>query len=779
MKNCLHCGEPISNARHDFCCNGCSTAYSIIKALDLKVFYKYCKEIYASRPNKVNEIQNDLDYKSFVESKSDGSHSINLLVEGMHCGSCVWLIENTLKKQDGVLNARVNLSTKRLVLEWKGAPEKILELVTLITNLGYKLIPFEIDAAEIEGQQIETDLLLRMGVAGFAIVAMMMTLWGVWTGLADGSLGKYATFLFNLIATSIALPASLYSGIPFFKSGLNAIKHRRSNMDVAISIAVIVTLIISVYQTFSGSDYVYYDAAVSLIFFLLIGRFLDIKARNKARSFAHNLILSQPKSATIERDGKLILIPIAKLATDDIVVVNAGEKIPCDGVIYIGESEIDNSIITGESMPVIVTEGSNVFAGALNLGQTLKIKATTLAQNSTLTEMLKLIEAAEQGRAHYVQLADRVSSLYTPLVLSLSTFTAIAWIIFGSIPLSTALLYGVSVLIITCPCALGLAVPVVQIIATSKLMSQGIMVKNSQALERLAAIDKVYFDKTGTLTVGQPTWNNMEEFTKTEQEVIQSLASYSSHVLCKAIRTSSPLEFDATPTETKSQGMAGTIEGIEYKLGSAAFCGADTVNDNQIEMWFKYQPKKKGSEEMLKRLTFGDEIRDGAGDTIQYFRGLHFPTEIISGDRQSAVASVAKALEIEHYHGFLNPKQKADMLRHEKELNHKCLMVGDGLNDSIALKEAHVSISPASALEISQNYADIIFQSRALTSVVSAHKVAVFADKLVKQNFALALVYNLLTVPIACAGYATPVIAAIAMSTSSILVVLNSLRLKR
>lgn len=779
MKICLHCGDSTLNKTKDFCCNGCAAAFAIIKALDLKIFYKYCKEIYSSKPNKVAEIHNDLDYKSFVETKSGGSKSINLLVEGMHCGSCVWLIENTLKKQDGVIKARVNLSTKRLVIEWQGSTDKILKLGDLITSLGYKLIPFEIDTAEIEGQRIETDLLIRMGVAGFGIVAMMMTLWGVWTGINDGSLGKYAIFLFNLIATSIALPASLYSGVPFFKSGFKAITHRRSNMDVAISLAIIVTLIISVYQTFSGSDYVYYDAAISLIFFLLIGRYLDIKARNKARSFAHNLILSQPKSATIERDGKLFLIPIAKLNAEDIVVVNAGEKIPCDGIIEIGESEIDNSIITGESLPVIVTKGSNVFAGALNLGQTIKIKATSPAQNSTLTEMLKLIEAAEQGRAKYVQLADRVASLYTPIVLSLSTVTALYWIILGSIPLSTAVLYGVSVLIITCPCALGLAVPVVQIIATSKLMSQGIIIKNSQALERLAAIDKVFFDKTGTLTMGQPIWNNVEDFTKTEQEIVRSMASFSSHVLCKAIRTNSPLEFDTIPMEIKSRGMVGTISGKEYKLGSATFCGIDPINDNQIEMWFKYKPKKKGAKEVLKRLTFGDAIRDGALDTVQYFKGLNFPIEIISGDRDSAVANIAQSLKIEHYHGLLNPKQKAEILRRERDLNRKCLMIGDGLNDSIALKEAHVSISPASALEISQNYADIIFQSRTLISVVNAHKVAVFADKLVKQNFALAVIYNLLTVPIACAGYATPVVAAIAMSTSSILVVLNSLRLRK
>lgn len=772
--HCKHCGEKLNLGMSDgFCCLGCNTAYSVINALNLGKYYEYCQTLYFKMPMKVQKVLNELDYFEYINKTGQG-YSINLIVEGIHCGSCIWLIENTLRQQQGVKTARLNLSTKRLVVEWCGHESDINSMVNIIEKLGYKLIPFTPDASIAENQKIEHELLKCLIIAAFGSVSIMMITFGVWVANLNHEMTPHLRDMLHWVATLITVPAVVYSGRPFFRSAAAALKTRHSNMDVPISLATILAVLISMQELMRSSHYIYLDAAVSLIFFLLIGRYLDLKARNKAREYAQTLVLSQARSVTLYNKGDLKLIGIKNAQAGDIAFVAAGDKIPVDGMVVSGESEIDNSLITGETLPVQVKKGNFVNAGTINLLHPLKIKITRLGDNTTLGEIIKLMENAEQGKAKFVKLADRMASYYTPVVISLSLLTLAGWLLHGAY-VADAVLYAVSVMIITCPCALGLAVPIVQVIATSRLMAQGIIVKSADAFERLSQCQYFIFDKTGTLTEGNPKFINSGDFTNTQLRIIASLAKQSRHPLCEAItKVYTGKLLPAKLSEKKGFGMEATIAGINYKLGSHIFCKVKTaIDDGYSEVWFR-----AGNNPPL-RLKFSDTVKADAGQLIAWLQAKGYKCEILSGDRSKTVAKVAAQIAIPSYHAEFQPKEKYEYIKGLQKQGINIVMIGDGLNDSAALKLAHASMSPASALDIAQTSADIVFQGKKLRPVREAFEVSVGALKLVKQNFIIALVYNLVTIPFAMLGFATPIMAAVIMSASSVMVVLNALRLRK
>jgi len=719
---------------------------------------------------KVHSVENQLNYTTHVKTFDDRNR-INLIVEGIHCGSCVWLIENTLKKQEGVLNARLNMSSRRLVIEWQGEKKQVKKLVDIIEKLGYKLIPYDEQTSESERKATEYFLLKCIAVSGFASMSIMMISLGVWAGNIDQSLGPYVREFMHWLSTIIAVPAIMYSGIPFFKSAWRALKASRSNMDIPISIAIIVSTLISLHQIYIQGEYTYYDAAVSLVFFLLIGRYLDLRARNKASERAQNIILSQVRSVTLIQGNKLKLVEIKKAKAGDIAFVAVGEKIPVDGIVTEGESEIDNSLITGETVPFSIKVGDYVNAGTINLNNPIKIRITKVGDNTTLAEIIKLIEVAEQGKAKYVRFADKIASYYTSIVLALSSITLATWLYLGA-DLNAALLYAVSVLIITCPCALGLAVPVVQVIASSRLMAKGILIKTPDALEKLSEVDTVVFDKTGTLTLGKPVWINKVDFTAQEIKLISSIASHSKHPLSQAVFDNNLKLLSVHAEEVRGMGLEATYGNKKYRLGNRKFCEVEhEVLDDKIEIWFR------SSKQKAKRIILEDILKDDASRLVTWFKNLKMQPIILSGDRRYVVSQVAAKVGITSYKSEVRPVDKFHYLEDLARQEHKVLMVGDGLNDSAALKAAHVSISPASAIDIAQTSSDIVIQGNKLWPVREAYNVAHFANKLVVQNFALSFIYNALTIPVAMAGFATPILAAIVMSLSSIMVIGNSMRL--
>ncbi|MBI1275016.1 cadmium-translocating P-type ATPase [bacterium] len=709
----------------------------------------------------------------FVVTSADHGHSLNLLVDGMHCPSCVAAIEGALKKQSAITQARLNLSTKRLNLAWKGPAELAEKWIALIQGMGYQAVPFDPQTSETFSQKEEKFLLRCLAVAGFTSGNLMLFSIPLWT--SDGvEMGVATRTMFQWIQALIAIPAIAYAGLPFYRSAWNALKDRRTNMDVPISVAVILATAMSLFETVTHGLHAYFDSGVMLLFFLLIGRYLDARARGKARSAASDLLQMMAGRATVlNADGTTRTMLLSDLQEGMTLLVATGEKIGADGIVTEGVSELDTSLITGETLPVKAQKHSQVFAGTLNISAPLKIQITKPNSQSLLAEIIRLMEHAEQSQSRYVAIADKISHWYTPAVHALAAATFLGWFLFGHIAWQQALLYAATVLIITCPCALGLAVPVVQVLASGILMRRGILIKSGSALERLAGITNVVFDKTGTLTVGHPELQEEDLYDTKTLQLAASIASHSRHPLSRAVCRAydGPL-LAMTVREVPGSGLEAVSKGKTLRLGKQSWCGVKQAETSQtMQLWLSVEGKKPLC------FHFNDRLRSDAKAVVLRLHQAGIATSLLSGDREEIVHRVADELGIAHAEAALSPVEKCRFLEEMKQQGARTLMVGDGLNDAPSLASAHVSMSPSTAMDITQNAADIVFQGDKLQPVLTAWNIARLSQVLVKENFILAVLYNIIAIPLAMAGMVTPLVAAIAMSSSSLLVIANAMRL--
>ena len=718
------------------------------------------------------------DVADHVVARPDGSAELTLIVQNLHCPACIRTIEGAVEALPGLGRARVNLGTRRLKLNWDPEVTGAAPLLAAVEAKGYRLVPFDPQQMESAEAAETRELLRALAVAGFAAGNVMLLSVSVWSGLAE-DMGPATRGLMHWVSALIALPAVAYAGRPFFRSALAALRGGATNMDVPISLAVILAAGMSLSETLRGGELVYFDASVTLLFFLLVGRFLDLRLRGRARSAAENLTaLRATEASVVDAAGRLARLPIHRLTPGMTVAVAAGERIPVDGTVSLGRSEIDTALLTGESLPRPALPGSEVFAGTVNGGGALRITVTKAADASLLAEIVRLMENAEQGRDRYVRLADRVARRYAPAVHILAGGTLAGWLMFSSLPWQGALMNAIAVLIITCPCALGLAVPAVQIAAVGRLLKRGVLVKSADALERLAAVDTLVFDKTGTLTTGRPELRNRAEIAADDLALAAAIAAESRHPLARALcRTAGEHNsLEVAVTEHPGDGLEAVIDGETLRLGRRAWCGiteeaGETEDGATMELWLA------GPGRQARRFVFHDALRPDAAAVIAQLRAEGFRIELLSGDRAPVVAEVAAQLGIATWQADCRPADKIARLETLAAEGRRTAMIGDGLNDAPALAAAFASLSPAEAADVSQIAADMIFQGERLAPLAEALRTARRSRRLVLQNFTLAMVYNLIAVPIAVAGFVTPLIAAIAMSASSILVTGNALRL--
>ena len=748
---CLHCGEgmegDIVSPSGQFCCSGCESAHTITQMPAHKKMLS-----------------------QFAITDERGQHSLFVSVEGMHCGACLQTIERACMSAPGIISARVNMSTQRLILTWVGAPQISDVAVERVEEYGYILRPLDQTAIANDNKE-HLGLLRKVAVAGFAAGNIMLLSVGLWTTTAE-TMGGATRDLFHWLSALIALPTVAYAGQPFFSSALRVIKQGHANMDVPISLAISLACVMSLFETINHGEHVYFDSAVMLVFFLLIGRYLEARAKGRARQSAAGLLSKLTGSARIIDGDSLQTIPVSELKEGMIAIVSAGDIMPADGIIISGTSEIDLSLITGESMPKLASIGDKIYAGTQNITAPLKIKVTAENHKSLLSDIVSMMEVAEQGNARYVRLADKAARLYTPTVHALSLLTFLGWLFVMGAPWQVALLHGVTVLIITCPCALGLAVPVVQVLASSMLMRRGVLLKSGDALEKLAQVDTVIFDKTGTLTRGNLTllpgvWDDQD------LQLAASLAAHSRHPISKAISAAYKGELiPLVVTEIPGKGLESIYGGKPVRLGNRQWLNIDHTQVNTgAEFWLSY------SDTPPRHFCFSDEIRQDCSAVITDLRVSGLEIHMLTGDTNYVADSMASHLGITAYKGECAPAQKSAYIDALQSKGARVLFVGDGLNDAPALTSAHVSMSPSSAVDISQNAADIVFQGELLSPVTSSIKFAKVSTKLVKQNFGLAIAYNCIAVPLAVMGYVTPLVAAIAMSSSSLCVIINAFRL--
>lgn len=709
----------------------------------------------------------------------DNRHAMILLVPGLHCAGCMAKVEKTLGDHPDVLSARVNFSTKRARVEWKGEAGLSRALVDSLAEAGYEATPVFADDTAQDRDKAELSSLIRaLAVAGFAAGNIMLLSVSVWAGAGDATRD-----LFHWISALIAVPAVAFAGQPFFRSAASALSARRLNMDVPISLAVILALALSLYETATGGSHAWFDASVMLLFFLLIGRTLDRMMRARARSAASSLLALKPDVATLVDDnGQTRIIASRDLRPGMVLKVAVGERIAADGRILSGTTTIDNALLTGESLPETAGPESIIHAGTMNLTAPFEMVVETSGAGTLVAEIAAIMEAAEQGKARVVRLADRAARIYAPAVHLAAFVTFLVWLAWTG-DWHAAALPAIAVLIITCPCALGLAVPAVQVVASNLLFRRGILLKDGGALERLAEIDAAMFDKTGTLTSGRPRLLDNPNEDKTLLAAAAGLAGASNHPLCLSLVASStergirPAKIDGI-AETPGAGLSGMIEGKPVRLGSRTWCGvgADDASEDAMapamEFWLTIDGRSP------VRFQFADELRPQARQTLAELGQRGIAAEMLSGDRKANVRATAAELGLASWHAGLSPADKLQYIRELAGRGRKILVVGDGLNDGPALAAGHVSMAPSSASDLGQTAADMVFLGRSLAPVAEAHDIAVKARRIVRQNFAFAAAYNCLAVPLAAAGLATPLFAAIAMSSSSLIVIGNALRLR-
>jgi P-type Cu2+ transporter len=702
----------------------------------------------------------------------EGLRQSELSVPGVHCGACITAVEGALNALPAVVRARVNLSTRRVSVVWMedmdGLQTDPQTFAAAIRATGYDTHLFSF-AAESD-DALRNQLIRAVAVAGFAATNIMLLSVSVWSGAEAATRD-----LFHWISAFIAGPSLIYAGRFFYQSAWNALRHGRTNMDVPIALAITLSYTVSLWETLHSAEHVWFDATVSLLFFLLIGRTLDHVMRDRARSAITGLARLSPRGAMVVRpDGTRDYRAVEEIAVGEHLSISAGERIPVDCRVLSGASDVDRSIVNGESDPLAAVPGTQLEAGAMNLTGSLLVEAVATARNSFLSEVIGLMEAAEGGRARYRRIADRAAQIYSPAVHLLALISFLGWGFYDG-DWKHAMLVAIAVLIITCPCALGLAVPVVQVVAAGRLFAGGVMVKDGSAMERLAEIDTAVFDKTGTLTLGKPRLVDRETVNRSHLTLAAALASHSRHPLSMALAAANvgPIPVIETVSEIAGGGLeAATSQGV-LRLGSRAFaCGKAMVGEEAHGL---SEVVLSRDSIVLETFRFEDAVRTGAAEAISALKRERIE---ISGDRAPAVSRVAGMLGIGHWRAALSPREKTEAVAGRAAAGHRVLMVGDGINDAPALAAAHVSIAPATAADVGRQAADFVFLHESLEAIPFAFETARRADRLIRQNFALAVGYNVIAVPVAILGHATPLIAAIAMSTSSIIVVVNSLRLR-
>ena len=691
--------------------------------------------------------------RAVAEAVETGAPTHQLYLPTIHCAGCIRTVEDTLARLPGVKAARVNLSLKRVAVT---APQNAdpTPWIEALAEAGYEAH---------EAQSVKSDdasdreLLLRLGVAGFAMMNVMLLSVAVWSGATDATRD-----LFHWISGAIAIPAAMFSAQPFFKNAWSALKARSVNMDVPISVAILLALGMSVYETSAGGEHAYFDAALSLTFFLLAGRVLDQRMRKAARSAAQDLAALEPSRVMVVRNDERQSIAVSDLAIEDVIWLAAGTRIPAEAVLEDGTVDVDRSLLTGESDPVTVRMGERLFSGDVTLTGPITARVSAVGEDTMLRSIMQLVARAEGAKSRYSGLADRAAQAYVPIVHLTALAAFIGWLwVSGDVRYS--LNVAVATLIITCPCALGLAVPAVAAAATGGLFRRGLLVKSDTALERLSGVDTVVFDKTGTLT--RPTLSIPDSLSAEDIAVLKALALQSDHPLSKSLVSQLKGVIPAPLSdiqEIAGTGVRATYKGAAVRLGRGAWIGTDAPTAFEAG---KIYP-----------LASSEVLLPGARQGIEDVKAMGLSIHVLTGDTDEKARRLARDLGLENVVAGVDPKEKLAFIEALKSDGHSVLMVGDGLNDVAALTAANAAISPGTALEASRSAADVVLVSGRMQSVAEALKGARLAHRLILQNFGFAAAYNMVAIPLAVLGFASPLMAALAMSMSSITVTVNALR---
>lgn len=799
ITDCFHCGLAvpagadypvlIEGAERPMCCPGCQAVASTIISTGLDQYYQYRTDL-AITPKPLEEelldelalydradIQND-----FVIHRDEHQAEAAFLIEGITCAACTWLIEHQLNQLEGIEQCSVNLSNHQLRVNWQTNQIKLSEVLAAIYGIGYKAHPYQ-SAAEDKLQKTENrNYIRRLGIAAVGMAQVMMYAAALYAGALDHISVDHRDFL-RWISLIIATPVVFYSARPFFTAALRNLRNRHLSMDVPVSAAILAAYFASLGSTLWGGREVYFDSVCMFTFFLLLGRFFEFRARTSMDQSSHRLTRLLPETATLIEEGSQRLVAIRDIKRGDTVLVKTAQIIPADGIIIGGHSSTDESHLNGEFIPISKKPGDQVVAGSINVEHPLTIEVTEVGQHTRLSGILRLLDQARATKPPIAQLADKIAQYFIAVVLVLATVVAIAW---AFIEPTHAFWITLSVLVVTCPCALSLATPTALTAATASLQRLGLLVSRGHTLEGLTQISHVIFDKTGTLTTGQLRLLQIQPVANHSRHqcnhIASALEAHSEHPIAAA--------FEAGPLQAfevkvhPGQGIEGIVEGNLYRLGrpdfALALAGLEPTHLQQPDgidhaQWLLLASNTGP----MGWFQLDDELRSDAAATVKQLEKLGLKVELLSGDYSTNVANVAKQLGIKNYRSGASPVNKMTYTQALQSDGAKILMVGDGINDIPVLAAADVSIAMTSAADLTKANADAILLSSQLIHLVAAIRHARKTRQVIKQNLTWAFGYNLIALPAAAFGFIPPYLAALGMSASSLIVVLNALRLNK
>ncbi|WP_369407841.1 heavy metal translocating P-type ATPase [Roseomonas rosulenta] len=757
---CAHCGARLAPGQARFCCAGCEGAHGLVAGLGLDAFYRrQLTEAGTLRPEAAAPA---IDLAPFATTERDGVHRLDLVIAGLTCGACVWLVEQALAAEPDVLSARAALATRRLSVTWRGEASRANDLVGLLARLGFRAAPWSPACLRATEDAEGRALTRALGIAFFGSMNVMLVSVAVWVG---GDMGEATRHGLHWLAALIGLPVVLVAGMPFYRSAWVALRAGRPSMDMAVSLGVLATAAMSLSETWFNGPYTYFDGATALIALLLAGRVLDRAARRRARqSVAELLALQEGVVTRLLPDGRNEAVPAEAVVAGDRVLVAAGERLRLDGVAA-EETLLDAAATTGESVPRAFAPGDALPAGAVNMGAAFTMTVSAAAKDGSLAAMARLLERAEQAKGRFVAIADRAARVYVPAAHAVAAATFLLWWGVLGAPWQVGLVNAVCVLLITCPCALALAVPAVQVVAVGALFRRGVLVTSSTALERLASVDHAVLDKTGTLTEGRPVL-----LPEGQDDAMLAraagMAHASRHPLAQALARACP---EAPPADAVREIPGQGLEAGAARLGSPAFVGLPATSDGMTLAF-------REGEAAPVLFRFADRMREDAPEAVAALAALGLKAELLSGDGEGAVAALAWQAGIAEWRAGADPVAKQARIAALAAAGRRPLMVGDGINDAAALAAAHVSASPAGATDLAQSAADLVLKRDGLAMLPVAIRIARRAQAIARQNIGFSAGYNLVAVPLAVAGMVTPLVAALVMASSSIIVVMNALR---
>ena len=771
----------IQDGEHHFCCNGCQGVFHLLQNEGLESFYDKAKNVKLAPPTQQYEDASNFDapafYDKFVKTNSDGFAEVSLIIEGIHCAACVWLNEKALHKMEGVVEVNINFTNNKAHIVWADEVVKLSQIIGMIRAIGYNAFPYDASLQEQHANKVRKDYYLRMAVAIFAAMNVMWIAVAQYAGYFSGMSQEMKTIL-NIAEGVLATPVLFYSGWVFFRGAYYGLKNKVVNMDLLVATGALLTYVYSIYITVFEKGEAYFDSVSMIITFVLIGKFLEVLSKKSAADTLDVIGKHLPSEAKVLRDGQISSVKLDDVQIGDVVVVSSGERVLFDGEIIKGEGSFDESNLTGESEPIFKGAGEQVISGTISIDADVHYKAHKDFEHSTLSNLVSLLESAMNKKPQIEQLANKLSEHFSTTILLLAVATFFGWWIWPH-SFEESLMVGVSVIIIACPCALGLATPVATLVGLSLATKKGILFKEAAQLETMAKADVLLMDKTGTLTYGKPEVVQEHRNKEFDTTLLYSLVKNSKHPVAQGVAKYVQRECEVVFDEymqLPAKGIVARHNGMLLLGGNAAL-----MRENGIEVGFESEKTLfffAVNKEIVAIYELEDRLKEGAKELVETLAKRGVQSVMLTGDHKASAQRIAKLAGIQEVHYELTPEQKLAFVEELHTQGKVVVMVGDGVNDILALAKSEIGIVMGSGSDIAIDVGDVVIMNDSLLSLIDAFKIANTTFRLIKQNFALSLVYNAITIPLAMAGLIIPLVAALSMSFSSLLVVGNSMRIK-